>query len=102
MNNKLVVRTDTGEELTFDVVAMVTNKLGAKNEVFFTDNTVNSEGKTVIYGAYFVIENNQVKIINDLTDEEYENLKESYEVLKNASNDTEFEQASNIDNVVSD
>ena len=37
-NNKLTFKTDTGEELSFDIVAIVTNRIGTRNIVYFTDN----------------------------------------------------------------
>ncbi len=82
MNNKIIVKTDTGEELSYDIVGMVTNKVGSKNYVYFTKNEVDDEGNTIIYGSYFVVENNQVKLINEVSDEDYESIKEVYEILK--------------------
>ena len=35
-NNKIVIKTDSGEELIYDIVAMVTNKVGSRNYVYFT------------------------------------------------------------------
>lgn len=34
-NNKIVIKTDSGEELIYDIVAMVTNKVGSRNYVYF-------------------------------------------------------------------
>ena len=34
-NNKLIAKTITGKEITFDIVAMINNDVGDKNMVFF-------------------------------------------------------------------
>ena len=76
-NNKIIIKTDTGEELTYDIVAMLTSKVG-KSYVFFKGNEVDSDGKPIVYGSHFVIEDNKVKLLNEVTDEEFEGIKDIY------------------------
>ena len=33
-NNKLIVMTNTGEQLSFDVLARITNRLGSRNIIY--------------------------------------------------------------------
>ena len=46
--NTLVAKTDTGEEITFDIVAIITNKVGARNIVYYTENKVDEQGNVIV------------------------------------------------------
>ena len=87
-NNKLTFKTDTGEELIFDIVAIVTNKIGSRNIVYFTDNKVDENGNTLVYPAFFVMDNDQIRINNDMSEEDFDDLKKGFEMLMNHGNNT--------------
>ncbi len=97
-NNKIVIKTDSGEELIYDIVAMVTNKVGSRNYVYFTNKEKDAEGNDIVYGCYFVNENNQIKLINDLSDEDFESIKTVYDIICE-EDATSVKNASSNDNI---
>ena len=86
-DNMFVAKTVDGEELSFYIIFTITNSLGAKNIVYFTDNKKNEQGLTNVYCKYFVIENNQMKIINEMTDEDFKELSALYNNIISTSDD---------------
>ena len=89
-NNKLIVMTNTGEQLSFDVLARITNRLGSRNIIYFTDNKYDEQGQLIVYASYYLVENDQVKLINEMTEEDFNDLKELYSELQaSVSNNSE-------------
>lgn len=77
-NNKIVFKNEAGEETSYDIIAMITNKIDGRNIVYFTDNKVDANGSTIVYGTYFAVENNQIKLLNEFTEANIEALKDLY------------------------
>ena len=97
-NNKVIIKTDTGEELSYDIVAMITNKVGCRNIIYFTNNELDTDGIPIVYGAYYVVENNQVKLINEMSEEDFNDIKELYDLLNKSDEDTNL---TNVDSNIS-
>ena len=64
--------------------------------VFFTDNKIDEQGNKIIYPSYYTVENGEIKLLTDMTDEDFNHLKDVFEILKYSEDESDLNQ--NVEN----